>query len=126
MAAVLATVRLMREQEVPVRAARLGARVLDLGRRAASEAAAGAVRDVRGRGLLIGVEFSHTGYSATFTEALLRAGVIPTSSLGADNVVRLTPPALLTDADLAWRDPACREPFAALSPAETTAAPAAR
>jgi putrescine aminotransferase len=126
MAAVLATVRLMREQDVPGRAARLGARMLDLVRRAAPEAAVGAVRDVRGRGLLIGVEFSHTGYSATFTEALLRAGVIPTSSLGADNVVRLTPPALLTDADLAWLDTACREAFAALSPAEATAAPAAR
>ena len=117
MAAVLATLRLMREVDVPGRAAALGARVLELVRQAAAAAPDGTVREVRGVGLLIGIEFSHTEHSATFTEALLRAGVIPTSSLGADNVVRLSPPVLLTDTDLDWLASAGKTAFAAISPA---------
>jgi putrescine aminotransferase len=116
MAAVLATLRLMREQDVPARAARLGLQVLELVRQAATAAPAGTVREIRGAGLLIGIEFSHTEHSAAFTDALLRAGVIPTSSLGADHVVRLSPPALLTDADLDWLASAGKTAFAALSP----------
>jgi putrescine aminotransferase len=114
MAAVLATLRLMREEDVPHRAAQLGARMLDLLRQAAGSAAPGTVREVRGAGLLIGVEFTHPSHAATFTEALLRAGVIPTSSLGADHVVRFTPPAVLTDADLDWLASAGKTAFAAL------------
>jgi putrescine aminotransferase len=58
------------------------------------------VSETRGEGLLVGVDF-HTAEAATeFLIALLDECVIPSYSLNSSNVLRLTPPAVLTDHDL--------------------------
>jgi putrescine aminotransferase len=124
MAAVSATLRLMRETDVPARAAVLGERLLRLVTEAAALAPEGTVREVRGRGLLLGVEFSRGEYAGQFTHGLLAERVVPTSSLGADTVVRLTPPVVLTDADLTWLAGALRSAFSSLTVAAPAAAPA--
>ena len=60
------------------------------------------VRDVRGRGLLVGIEFDTPEMATEYMMALLEHHVIPSYSLNCHQVLRLTPPATLDHADLAW------------------------
>lgn len=95
-AAAHAALGVMHEEDVVARAASQGARLLaavrDLctGRREL-------VREVRGRGLLIGVEFTTAGAAAETVLELLERGVLVNHSLNAARVLRLTPPALLEE-----------------------------
>ncbi|HEY0166639.1 MAG TPA: aminotransferase class III-fold pyridoxal phosphate-dependent enzyme [Jatrophihabitans sp.] len=115
MVAARATLQVMREQDVPARAAVLGAQVRELVDSAATAAPEATVKEIRSQGLLIGVEFTRGEHAGAFSRALLGAGVIPTSSLGADTVVRLTPPVVLEDPDLKWLGAALSEAFSALA-----------
>jgi len=60
------------------------------------------VVDVRGVGLLIGVELCDEHVAGALVLELLDRGVLVNHSLNAHRVIRLTPPAVLTDADRAW------------------------
>ena len=61
-----------------------------------------AVTEVRGQGLLIGIDFVSADAATEFLIGLLDSRVIPSYSLNAGNVLRLTPPAILDAADLDW------------------------
>lgn len=98
-AATVATLDVMRTEEVPRRAADLGA-VLLSSLRDALTGAGDVVREVRGAGLMIGVEFHAEHHGARFLEEMLNRRVIVCYSLNADRVVRLTPPYLLTGGDV--------------------------
>ena len=54
---------------------------------------------VRGRGLLIGVEFDDPAPVGELLLQLLDAGVVVNSSLNNNGVLRFTPPAVLTSSD---------------------------
>jgi putrescine aminotransferase len=60
------------------------------------------VTEVRGRGLLLGIEFVSSDIAADFMMSLLEHRVLPSYSLNANSVLRLTPPALLDEEDLRW------------------------
>jgi putrescine aminotransferase len=60
------------------------------------------VTDIRGEGLLIGIEFVSPGVATEFLMALLDARVIPSYSHNSGTVLRLTPPAILGAGDLDW------------------------
>ena len=60
------------------------------------------VTEVRGAGLLIGIEFVSPDAAAEFMIGLLDEHVIPSYSLNSASVLRLTPPAILDAADLGW------------------------
>ena len=60
------------------------------------------VSEVRGEGLLIGVDFLSAEAATEFLIGLLDQRVIPSYSLNSSNVLRLTPPAILDAADLDW------------------------
>lgn len=62
----------------------------------------GLVAEVRGRGLLIGIEGHDEQMTGELVLELLERGVLVNHSLNAHRVMRLTPPALLTEADLDW------------------------
>jgi len=96
-AAALATLAVLDEEKLVARAAELGARALDRLR----ERLAGApgVRDVRGRGLLLGVELSSAAHALASCFAALRAGVIALPSGDDGCVISLTPP-LTIEAEL--------------------------
>jgi putrescine aminotransferase len=60
------------------------------------------VTEVRGAGLLIGIDFVSPDAAAEFLTGLLDSRVIPSYSLNSAQVLRLTPPAILDAADLDW------------------------
>ncbi len=102
MAAVQATIATTRDEHVVERAARLGVRLLGEIRRTMIRTLPGAVREIRGRGLLIGLEFLRQDIAGAFANRLLRERVVTHYSGGAHPTVRFTPPASLTDPEIRW------------------------
>jgi putrescine aminotransferase len=60
------------------------------------------VAEVRGVGLLIGVELRTEQLAGELMLELLERGVIVNHSLNAHRVIRLTPPAVLDGAEIGW------------------------
>jgi len=54
------------------------------------------VREVRGRGLLVGVELAHEGYGGTIIPEMLKAGVTVAWTLNQQRVIRMEPPLIVT------------------------------
>jgi len=91
-AAALATIRYIESAHLPQRAAELGARLLT-GLRAVSSPL---VREVRGLGLMVGVELK--GKAAPYLAALAERGVLALSA-GA-TVMRFLPPLVISAEDV--------------------------
>jgi putrescine aminotransferase len=53
------------------------------------------IADVRGAGLLVGVELRNEGYGGTIIPELLRRGVTAAWTLNAQRVIRLEPPLIV-------------------------------
>ncbi|MEW2068769.1 aminotransferase class III-fold pyridoxal phosphate-dependent enzyme [Streptomyces sp. NPDC007346] len=100
MAAAEAAVTVIEQEGLVDRAAALGTELLALVRTALHTNCPHLVREVRGRGLLIGVEFRDAGLAGEFLLEMLDRGVLLNHSLNAHAVVRLTPPAVLTAAEV--------------------------
>ena len=94
MAAVVATVETIERERLPERAEQLGAMLMaglaDFPGRSEP------VQEIRGRGLLIGIEMSTPSHATALAAALLENGIITAPPLGNDSVVRMTPPAILS------------------------------
>ncbi|WP_037868138.1 aspartate aminotransferase family protein [Streptomyces sp. NRRL S-813] len=99
-AAALAAVEAMDREDVPGRARTLGIRLLHGVRTACTPYTGGLVRDLRGRGLLIGLEFGVEQAVGELILELVGRGVLVNHSLNAGRVLRLTPPAVVTDEEL--------------------------
>jgi putrescine aminotransferase len=100
--AVTATIGAIRSEGLIDRARELGPAVRDLALEAVAAHCPHLVIEVRGQGLLIGVDFVSADAAAEFMMGLLDSRVIPSYSLNSSNVLRLTPPAILDAADLDW------------------------
>jgi putrescine aminotransferase len=98
MAAATAAVTAIRDEGLVERARELGARLLP-GLAEALAPCGPQVREVRGAGLLLGIELDDPGTALELVLDLLERGVLVNHSLNAHRVVRLTPPAVLTDAE---------------------------
>jgi len=101
MAAARAAIAAARSEDLVGRAAAIGTDLL-LRLRAAAAPYPQLVRDTRGVGLLIGMEFAGPGLAGEMLVELIGRGVIVNHSLNAATVLRLTPPAVLdaVEADL--------------------------
>jgi putrescine aminotransferase len=99
MAAVRATIEVMEQEELVERAAQIGARLLAGLRAIAADRGQGLVREVRGAGLLIGIELTAAGLAGELMLELVDRGVVANHSLNAHPVIRFTPPAILTPAE---------------------------
>jgi putrescine aminotransferase len=108
-AAVTAAISAIREENLVARAAELGERLKKLVEGALAETCAAIVRDVRGRGLLIGIEFSSASLAADVMSELLSRGVLTSYTLNSHDVLRFTPPATLTPDEVDWLVSALRE-----------------
>ncbi|MGW7334124.1 aminotransferase class III-fold pyridoxal phosphate-dependent enzyme, partial [Streptomyces sp. NPDC054840] len=100
MAAALAAVEVIGDEGLTGRAAQLGTVLLDRLRAAVAEHCPHLVREVRGVGLLMGVEFHDAGTAGEFLLALLDRRIIVNHSLNAHAVVRFTPPAVLSEVEV--------------------------
>jgi putrescine aminotransferase len=60
------------------------------------------VREVRGAGLMLGIEFDSAATAGTFEIELIARRVVPNHCLNHHEVVRLTPPVCLGDDDVDW------------------------
>ncbi|MCW2528263.1 MAG: aminotransferase class-III, partial [Pseudonocardiales bacterium] len=101
-AAVSATIKVLKEDGLIERARALGPQLQDLVREAVSAHCPQVVNEVRGEGLLIGIDFVSAEAATEFMMGMLEEQVIPSYSLNSSNVLRLTPPALLDLKDLEW------------------------
>ncbi|MFE7779014.1 aspartate aminotransferase family protein [Streptomyces sp. NPDC057445] len=99
-AAAAAAVRATVDEGLVERAAVLGHAILARVEAALAPLRGDVVADVRGRGLLIGIEMCDERTAGELVLHLLDAGLLTNHSLNAHRVVRLTPPAVLRDADL--------------------------
>jgi len=100
MAAVRGALAAIHEDELIARARVLGGEILNVLRRIVRGHYGSAVREVRGRGLLLGIEFADPGPAGDLLIELIQHGVIANHSLNSHLVLRLTPPAVLTRGDL--------------------------
>jgi 4-aminobutyrate aminotransferase len=102
-AAAVAVIETLVEERLPERAARLGARVMERAREWQSRHPF--LADVRGRGLMIGLELMRDGRSdaertrRVQREALERGLLLLTCGLD-ENVIRLIPPLTISETDL--------------------------
>ncbi len=101
-AAVTATISVITSEGLIERVCELGPQVRDLAVDAVTAHCPHLVTEVRGEGLLIGIEFASADAATEFLLGLLDEQVIPSFSLNSSNVLRLTPPAILDAADLDW------------------------
>jgi putrescine aminotransferase len=101
-AAVTATIAAIKSEGLIERAGELGRQISDMVADAVTAHCPHMVTEVRGEGLLIGIEFASPDLATEFLIGLLDAHVIPSYSLNSNNVLRLTPPAILDAADLDW------------------------
>jgi putrescine aminotransferase len=120
--AVSATIEAIRSEGILERTARLGPEVLALARQAVERHCPGLVTEVRGAGLLVGIDFVSAEAATEFLIALLDEGVIPSYSLNSSNVLRLTPPAVLSPTDLQWLERALDQAARSVSRTLTAAA----
>ena len=101
-AAVTATIDAIKSEGLIGRARELGPLVRDLAANAVTAHCPHLVTEVRGEGLLIGIDFVSADAATEFLIGLLDEQVISSYSLNCSNVLRLTPPAILDAADLDW------------------------
>ncbi|RVW10735.1 aspartate aminotransferase family protein [Prescottella agglutinans] len=95
-AAARAAIGVIRDEDLPARAAALGDRLLVGIRAAVARHGGGRVSQVRGRGLLLGLEMASGGLVGELFLNLLDRDVLANHSLNAADVLRFTPPATLT------------------------------
>ncbi len=93
-AAALATLDIIEREALPERAAALGAYALERLKTLHTPL----IREVRGRGLLLGIELSRR--AQPYLEALLERGVLALQA--GPNVIRLLPPLVITESQLEW------------------------
>ena len=94
-AAGLAALEIAACEGLPARAARLG----ESWRTRLQTLVGGALREVRGRGLLIGLDFASAETTQAFCRAAFARGLILNWTLHRDTVVRLAPPLVISEQD---------------------------
>ncbi|WP_406398626.1 aspartate aminotransferase family protein [Streptomyces sp. NBC_00879] len=102
MAAVSGAMLAIQEDGLIERAAALGARLTPELERIVAAHLPHHPYEVRGAGLLIGIEFADPAMAADLFMALVTHNVVANLSLNSDHVVRLTPPATMTESDVAF------------------------
>ena len=98
-AAALAAMDVLEEEGLAQRARTLGERLV-AGVRAIGAEYPAVVREVRGLGLLVGVELSHEGYGGWIIPEMLKAGVTAAWTLNQQRVIRMEPPLIVTESEI--------------------------
>lgn len=115
MAAVTGAIEAITGDDLVTRAARLGPPLREQVERILRRNLGGLLAEVRGVGLLLGAEFTVPGVAGELLIELVHRRVIANHSLNSQAVLRLTPPALLTDGEVAFLLDALEEASAAVA-----------
>ncbi len=91
----IATLEVLADERLADRAEALGARFMER-LRAVQARHPAIIRDVRGRGLMIGVEFTHSDYALLVSAEAGHRGVITFYTLNKPEVIRIEPPLVIT------------------------------
>ncbi|MEN6356245.1 MAG: aminotransferase class III-fold pyridoxal phosphate-dependent enzyme [Armatimonadota bacterium] len=98
-AAVIAAIKTTIEEGVVRRSEVLGHKLLD-GLKAVQKLYPNVVKEVRGKGLLAGVEFDHEDFAALVIAGCGRRDVLVAYSLNNPKVIRLEPPLIIDETEL--------------------------
>ncbi len=93
--AAVATIDVMLEEDIPAQAAEKGAYMLNGLRQIAGDYP-DIVSEVRGKGLMIGLQLKDEGYGIPMMDFLLKRGVIVAYALNNPKVIRFEPPLIIT------------------------------
>jgi putrescine aminotransferase len=118
-AAAIATINVLLEQKLPERAAVLGERML-AGLREATRNYRDFVVDVRGKGLLMAIEFVDDRTGFELGKLLLERGVLVSGTLVNARVVRIEPPLTIEESQADYVCRAIEESLAVMSQLATT------
>ena len=99
-AAGLAALSVLEDDSLPQRAAEMGAVFAD-GLRELQAAFPAQIADVRGRGLMLGIEMASPQMALALVPAALREGLILLPA-GDGRVLEFVPPLIITEAQIAW------------------------
>jgi len=99
-AAALAALDVLIGEDLSSNARARGAELL-AGARAIAQRHPGVIAEVRGRGLLVGVELRHEGYAGMIIPEMLKRGVTAAWTLNRQRVIRLEPPLIVTANEIA-------------------------
>lgn len=102
MAAAYGAIKALKDDDLIERAAAIGQQLIPELTRIIDHHFAGLAHEVRGAGLLIGIDIAEPGLAGELLLSLIEHSIIANHSLNADRVVRLTPPAVLSDADITF------------------------
>jgi len=97
-AAAKAAIKFMQRQDLPAKARLLGRELMDGLRQIQGRHTI--IKDVRGRGLLIGLELADQALTERFVENAYQRGVIMGWTINAQAVVRLAPPLVITQGQI--------------------------
>ncbi|MEI7833802.1 MAG: aminotransferase class III-fold pyridoxal phosphate-dependent enzyme [bacterium] len=95
-AAGLATIEVMLEEKLPERAATLGEHML-AGLRAVAEKYPQVITEVRGLGLLVGVEFTDKDFASLVIAGFAQQHILAAYTLNNPRVIRFEPPLVVTE-----------------------------
>jgi putrescine aminotransferase len=112
-----AAIETIERERIVERARVLGERLLAAVSEIVAEECPHLVPEVRGLGLLIGIEMAADDLAGELVVELLERRVIVSHSLNTNRVVRLTPPAVLTEDEVGWLLEAFRDSARALAAA---------
>ncbi|RYG19569.1 aminotransferase class III-fold pyridoxal phosphate-dependent enzyme, partial [bacterium] len=94
-AAAIAAVKTIMEEELPRRSAEMGTRMLN-GFREVAKKHNETIAEVRGRGLMIGLEFREDEIGELVVASLLKRGVCVAYALNNPRVLRFEPPLIIS------------------------------
>lgn len=97
--AAIAAINITLRDDLASKAGKLGGYMIS-GLRAVKEKHPKALADVRGLGLMIGVEFTHEDIGELVIGGLARRGVIAAYTLNNPKVIRFEPPLIITEAQI--------------------------
>jgi putrescine aminotransferase len=109
--AAMAAIEVLRSEGIAARCAALGAELLAGAQGLAAEFP-GLVEDVRGRGLLVGVQFADADVGNLVIAGFAQHNILAAFTLNRPEVVRLEPPAVITSEEIATVMQAFREALA--------------
>jgi putrescine aminotransferase len=98
-AAAIAAMDVLRDEELVRNSRERGAQLID-GCRHIAQRHPDVIRDVRGLGLLVGVELTNEGYGGWIIPEMLKAGVTAAWTLNQQRVIRLEPPLIVSEAEV--------------------------